>query len=93
MAHSYFYYSLNTRRLTEHKTALISITEFQPFFARIPLANKKGMSKMACLALNIKSFSIVGSAGEAEWGRPRDIEKNPDLLEWSQGLRKDGGEG
>jgi len=51
------------------------------------------MSPDACLAFECKSFTVIGSAGEAQWGNPKEIENNDDLRLWTEGLRQDGGGG
>ncbi|KAJ7287604.1 hypothetical protein C8J57DRAFT_1284398 [Mycena rebaudengoi] len=80
------------RRITEAKTALVSIKKFRPVSMRVPSRNR-GMSAEPQLALLCDSVTVIGSLGDSQWGSPRDIDANPDLREWSIGLRQDGGAG
>ncbi|RDB16980.1 hypothetical protein Hypma_002651 [Hypsizygus marmoreus] len=84
---------LSRHRLTEHKSAIIFISDFKPFFARVPGKNGVGMSSEAFLALECNSLQLIGSYGEDRFGNPKPVESNSDLREWSEGLRKDGGAG
>jgi len=85
--------SHSAKKLTDHKTAIVSIKNFRPFFARLPLTHKKGMSEKAYLALDIGSVAVIGSINEDHWGNPQDVESNPNLRAWSAGLREHGGGG
>ncbi|KZT10723.1 uncharacterized protein LAESUDRAFT_809643 [Laetiporus sulphureus 93-53] len=81
------------KTLTEHKTALVVIKDFRPFFARIPTGRDKGMSKSEHLALDVASFDLKGAYNEPMWGNPGDIETNTDMATWVAGLRQGGGAG
>jgi hypothetical protein len=85
--------SHSAKKLTEHKTAVVTIKNFRPFFSRLPLEHKKGMSEKAYLALDIGYVAVIGSIDEDRWGIPQDVESNPDLRSWSAGLREHGGGG
>ncbi len=37
--------------------------------------------------------SLLGSSGEAVFGRPKGIEQHPDICQWTKGLAKGGGAG
>ncbi|KAF7376087.1 Proteophosphoglycan ppg4 [Mycena sanguinolenta] len=84
--------SVSGRRLTETKTALVTLKQFRPFSTRIPFRNG-GMTPESQLALHCDSVSIVGSLGENRWGNPKELDSDPDLLEWSHALRQHGGAG
>ncbi|KAJ6499368.1 hypothetical protein C8R45DRAFT_982208 [Mycena sanguinolenta] len=84
--------SVSGRRLTETKTALVTLKQFRPFSTRIPFRNG-GMTPEAHLALHCESVSIVGSLGESRWGNPVELDSDPDLREWSHALRQHGGAG
>lgn len=45
------------------------------------------------LAIDCQAFGVIGSFGEAMWGRPKTVESDADLGAWVRGLRKDGGAG
>ena len=79
-------------RITKYKTAIISIKDFKPFFARVSLGKGK-MSDESFLAIECNAFSAIGSYGEARFGEPKSVEKVKDLREWTDGLRKGGGAG
>ena len=51
------------------------------------------MSDEPSLAIECLSFSILGSSGEAIFGNPKPITVHPDLYQWSEGLKRDGGAG
>lgn len=51
------------------------------------------MSVERALTLDCFKFQYIGSAGEDEFGSPVPVEKNVDILEWSNGLKQDGGAG
>ena len=51
------------------------------------------MSSEPSLAIECSSFSILGSSGEATFGNPKPITVHPDLYQWSEGLKRDGGAG
>ncbi|KAF8210163.1 hypothetical protein K438DRAFT_1959441 [Mycena galopus ATCC 62051] len=84
--------SVSGRRLTETKTALVAIKKFRPISTRIPFRSG-GMTAESHVALHCESVSILGSIGESKWGNPKDLDSDPDLREWSQALRQDGGAG
>ena len=85
-------FRLNPTRITKYKTAIISIKDFRLFFARVSLG-KGRMSDESFLAIECNAFSTIGSYGEAMFGDPKSVEKDKDLREWSDGLRKGGGAG
>ncbi|KAF8622337.1 hypothetical protein AX15_007072 [Amanita polypyramis BW_CC] len=80
------------RRLTQHKTVIITIKCYRPIFCRVPIVNQ-GMSKSASLALECEDFSVLGSYGEACFGDPIPINDMADFKLWKEGLRLDGGAG
>ncbi|KAJ6609848.1 hypothetical protein B0H10DRAFT_451443 [Mycena sp. CBHHK59/15] len=80
------------RRMTENRTALVSIKKFKPMSTRVPNRNR-GMSAEPQLALHCEAVALVGSVGEPHWGSPKEIESHVDLGEWSLALRQDGGAG
>ncbi|KAF5386034.1 hypothetical protein D9615_002493 [Tricholomella constricta] len=86
------YTKLGGRRLTQNKTAVICISNFKPFFSRVPQGRGR-MSQDSFLALECNSFSVLGSIGEARFGNPQPLEANNDLWEWSEGLKQPGGGG
>ncbi|KAF8629227.1 hypothetical protein AX17_005810 [Amanita inopinata Kibby_2008] len=47
------------------------------------------MSTSACLALECRSFSVIGSLGEACFGDPLPIEELHDIRSWSESLSRD----
>lgn len=51
------------------------------------------MSADRTLILDCPKFNYIGSSGESEFGSPVSVEKNPEISEWVQGLRQDGGAG
>lgn len=51
------------------------------------------MSSEPFLAIECFSFSILGSSGEATFGNPKPITVHPDLHQWSECLKRDGGAG
>lgn len=79
-------------RMTELKTALVTIKKFRPISTRIPNRNG-GMSVDSRLALHCESVTMIGSFDEGKWGNPTDVESDADLREWSHALTKDGGAG
>jgi hypothetical protein len=90
--------SINAKRLTEYKTAIVTIKKFRPFFARVPLRREKGtsakgMSEKSYLALDVEQVTLVGSENEAQYEDPRELETNEDIRIWAAGLRQDGGGG
>ncbi|KAF8993705.1 hypothetical protein BDQ17DRAFT_1545936 [Cyathus striatus] len=87
------YLKLQGQRLTYSKTAIISISQFKPFFGRIPLRSDNRMSTNSYLAIECGSVVPIGSFGEAMFGSPKGIDSHPDLKLWAEGLRKDGGAG
>jgi hypothetical protein len=87
------FFRLNQTPFTQLKTAIISIKRYRPMFTRVPLGGKGGMSGEAVLAVECDVFAYIGSAGEDMFGSPKSMENNPDIYEWSNGLRKDGGAG
>jgi hypothetical protein len=72
---------------------MISLKNFKPFFARIPLGHMKGMSGKPYLALDVGSFTVTGAVNEDQWGDPQEVETNKDIHLWSEGLRQHGGGG
>lgn len=92
MGDTSFLSRLNTTRITKHKTAIISIKDFRPFFSRVP-SGKGRMSDESFLAIECNAFSAIGSFGEARFGDPKSVREDKDLREWSDGLRKGGGAG
>ncbi|KAG6880758.1 hypothetical protein C0993_004645, partial [Termitomyces sp. T159_Od127] len=76
----------------QDKHAIVSISRFRPFFARIP-QGKDRMSKESFLALECDSVTLVGGRGEPVFGHPQALEADPDLREWSEGLKEHGGAG
>lgn len=81
------------KSLTTHKTALVFIKDFRPFFARVPLGVGKGMSRLEGLALHVEKFDLKGCYEEDVWGSPKDIETNSSIRLWTEGLRQAGGGG
>lgn len=51
------------------------------------------MSEGNFLALECNSVTLIGGRGEPMFGRPEPLEADPDLKEWSEGLREHGGAG
>ncbi|KAJ7594834.1 hypothetical protein C8J56DRAFT_927750 [Mycena floridula] len=86
------YFQQEKKRLTEVKTALISIQEFKLILARIPLS-RGGRTGDRHLALECNKFKVLGSQGDMKWGDPKDVEQNQDINDWRIGLSKDGGDG
>ncbi|KAJ7783063.1 hypothetical protein B0H16DRAFT_1495201 [Mycena metata] len=82
----------NGRRMTELKTALVTIKKFKPISTRIPNRNG-GMSIDPRLALHCELVTMIGSFDEGKWGNPRDVESDAELKEWGDALTKDGGAG
>ncbi|KAF8161026.1 hypothetical protein B0H34DRAFT_699122 [Crassisporium funariophilum] len=87
------YSALNKRRLTQHKTAIITVQNFRPIFTRLPLGDKQRMTDSSYLAIECHTLSILGSSGEAIFGSPKPITSHVDLHLWSEGLKLDGGAG
>ncbi|KNZ80492.1 hypothetical protein J132_05612 [Termitomyces sp. J132] len=86
------YTQFSRSHILEDKNAIISISNFKPFFARIP-QGKERMSEESFLALECNSVTLVGGRGEPRFGRPETLETNPDLKRWSEGLKQPGGAG
>ncbi|KAJ7218130.1 hypothetical protein GGX14DRAFT_439944 [Mycena pura] len=80
------------RRMTESRTALVIVKKFRPTSTRVPSRNG-GMSSESFIALQCDSVQLVGSFGEGKWGNPQNVESDPELHDWSLGLRQDGGAG
>lgn len=87
------FFSTTGKRLTRHKTALITIKNFRLIYTRIPLGTPGTMSSEPTLAIECLLFSILGSSGEAIFGNPKPITVHPDLHQWSECLKRDGGAG
>lgn len=83
--------SVSGRRLTETRFAFVTIKKFRPVSTRIPVRNG-GMTADQTLALYCESVSII-SESTAQWGSPKILDTDPNLQEWSHGLRQDGGAG
>jgi hypothetical protein len=81
------------KRITQQKTALISIKDFYPFFTRVPRGGSLKLTDRSVLAIDCDSVSLLGSFDEARFGNPTGIETNSDLRLWSDGLRQHGGGG
>ncbi|KAJ6586854.1 hypothetical protein DFH09DRAFT_1141721, partial [Mycena vulgaris] len=80
------------RRITESRTALVTIKNFTIMSTRVP--NRNGGLAVEQLALHCDSVRVIGSLGEnKQWGNPKELDSDVDLREWSQGLRQDGGAG
>ena len=88
-----FRFFSSTTSFTRHKTALITIKNFKLIFTRVPLGTPRKMSDEPSLAIECLSFSILGSSGEDIFGNPKPITVHPDLYQWSEGLKRDGGAG
>ena len=88
-----FFFSTSSKRFTRHKTALITIKDFRLVFTRVPIGTPGKVSSEPSLAIECSSFSILGSSGEAVFGNPKPITDHPDLYEWSECLKRDGGAG
>ncbi|KAJ7132817.1 hypothetical protein C8R43DRAFT_1023510 [Mycena crocata] len=73
------------RRLTETRTALVTIKQFKPISTRVPV-RKGNMSAETRLALHCEEVSVIGSSGENQWGHPKDLDSDVDLREWVHGL-------
>ncbi|KAF9461297.1 hypothetical protein BDZ94DRAFT_823223 [Collybia nuda] len=87
------YHGSNQIPFTRLKTAIIAIQTFRPAFLYVPLGGKDKTSPERALAIVCLKFHYIGSAGEDIFGSPVPVEKDPDILEWSIGLNKDGGAG
>ncbi|KAJ7901761.1 hypothetical protein B0H14DRAFT_3851873 [Mycena olivaceomarginata] len=83
--------SVSGRRLTETRFAFVTMKKFRPMSTRIPVRNG-GMTADQTLALYCESVSII-SESTAQWGSPKILDTDPNLQEWSHGLRQDGGAG
>ncbi|KAF8224955.1 hypothetical protein L208DRAFT_1409210 [Tricholoma matsutake] len=81
------------KRITQHKTAVIIIKNFKPFFARVPRGGNMKLSSHCVLAIDCDSVSLLASFDEARFGNPTEVETNSDIRLWSEGLRQDGGGG
>ena len=85
---------LQSGRLTESRTAVVTIKNFKPTLTRVPLGGgRRGISQATFLALECNFVDIIGSIGEAEWGGPGEIHENSTIRDWLEGLRQDGGGG
>ncbi|KAF5370642.1 hypothetical protein D9758_001856 [Tetrapyrgos nigripes] len=86
------YRKLHKRRFTEVKTALITLSTFRVLFSRVPLLGG-GVSRQSTLVFECTGFSLLGSIGEPRFSLSTEIENDPDLKEWIDGLRHGGGGG
>ncbi|OBZ70855.1 hypothetical protein A0H81_09085 [Grifola frondosa] len=77
--------------VAEHRSALVVIKAFRPCFGRVPSHDGKGMTPERYLFLDVDQFQLKGGFGEERWGSPADIANDPNIREWLQGLRQDGG--
>ena len=84
---------LQGKPISDHKTALVVLRQCRPFFTRVPLENKDGMSKSCHLALEVNDFDLKGSYGEDTWGSPKSVETADPICDWVAGLKEDGGGG
>lgn len=87
------FHGTTSKRLTQHKTAVITIKNFKLIFTRVPLGALGMITAEPSLAIECLWFSILGSSGEAIFGDPKPITNHSDLNQWSECLKRDGGAG
>ncbi|KAI0339793.1 hypothetical protein BDW22DRAFT_544526 [Trametopsis cervina] len=62
--------------------------------SRVPLGPaNEGMSTHGHVVLDVDTFDVKGAIGEDVWGKPVDVELDPDVKLWVEGLREGGGGG
>ena len=72
---------------------VMSMKNFRPMFARVPKPSGDGMSVNEHLALEVRTFTLIGSFDASVWGPPKDIQSEKDIQEWVQGMREGNGGG
>jgi hypothetical protein len=83
-----------TKPLSSHRGAITTLRQWRPCFARIPNSmngKQSGMTTEAHLFFEVNHFKVVGNSGEPVLGSPRDVELEPEVSDWVDGLRQGSG--
>lgn len=51
------------------------------------------MTTQSFITLVVENVDVLGSQGEAQFGKPRDVEEEENVKAWVEGLRVPGGAG
>lgn len=79
-------------RLTQHKGAIVRISDFKPICSHIPMPQGR-MTSEDFVVLECKDVSVIGCSGEGIFGQPKGVEQHPEISEWTKGLAQGGGAG
>lgn len=82
------------RTLANCLNGILTVKNFRPTLTRVPLPNNvRQTTKQSFITLEVDSVDVLGSEGEGQFGRPRDVEEDENVKVWVEGLRVPGGAG
>lgn len=82
------------RSLPSFLNGILVIKTFRPTLTKVPLPNNvRKMTTQSFITLVVENVDVLGSQGEAQFGKPRDVEEEENVKAWVEGLRVPGGAG